>query len=369
MRAEPGALPLPPAPVVRVLDLLDSLTITGSGKKRVATLNGIASAATMELFTDGVSRGSKPAAGAVANWSVPIPAAATAPCAWPVNQSGVQCKGLLVLPNAGKSAAACAAAACAEGAQVWQYAAARAENEACWAGTPNSLPCPPPVTGEPWVGGGAPTPPPPVQNATLIARDAGGSVVGVHTVLAPRGSAVGALALTLDVPSPATGTGARLVLDGADVALVRLSALDVDGGMIVSGAPLNVTFSVVSGPGRLAGVGNGDPTSHAQPNGGTVATFGGLARALIVITVDCVSPGRDLVRAVDTDGGEGRVVVVAEGTPCPVEDIVVAVDSDGLARATVRISVSGDAAADGVLAAAAGAVGKGAVDYVASFVG
>jgi beta-galactosidase len=41
-----------------------------------------------------------------------------------------------------------------------------------------------------------------------------------------------------------------------------------------------VTFAV-SGPGRLAGVANGDPAAHTPHGSASVDTFGGLARAYV----------------------------------------------------------------------------------------
>jgi hypothetical protein len=350
--------------VVRVLDLLDALSLSAHA---TVNISAITSAATVELLVDGASQGQRAGGGAVASWAMRAPPGAN--CSWPAPQNGVQCKGLSNTTAGAASAAACAAAACAARAAVWQWE----PTLGCWTGTPAASPCPPPAKpGTRWVGGGGgggpPPAAPPFKNATAVARDAGGAVVGAHTVLAPRSAvAPAALALTVDVPSPATGTGARLLLDGGDVALLRAALLDGAGGALVSGAPANVTFSIVSGPGRIAGVGAGDPTAHEQPNGATVATFGGLARALVAVTVDCVSPGRDIINAVD--GARGQTTVVPEGAPCPTADIVVAVDAPGLPRATVAISVSGDAEADGVRAAAAAGINTAAIGYLASFVG
>ena len=61
-----------------------------------------------------------------------------------------------------------------------------------------------------------------------------------------------------------------------------MSAVDA-AGVLVSTAPVNVTCSVLSGPGRVVGVGAGDPASHEQPNGDTVATVGGVVRCLVQV--------------------------------------------------------------------------------------
>jgi beta-galactosidase len=52
----------------------------------------------------------------------------------------------------------------------------------------------------------------------------------------------------------------ELLADGSDVAVARVSALDVEGREVPT-ADAKVTFRV-SGPGRVLGVGNGDPSSH-----------------------------------------------------------------------------------------------------------
>ena len=98
---------------------------------------------------------------------------------------------------------------------------------------------------------------------TAVARDAKGAEVARHTVHTSRGAAVG-LALTIDAPHATTGTGAALLLDGQDAALLRATLVDAAGRR----APLathNVSFRIVSGPGRVQGAHNGDPRNH-EPN-------------------------------------------------------------------------------------------------------
>lgn len=53
------------------------------------------------------------------------------------------------------------------------------------------------------------------------------------------------------------GTGSKLVLDGHDAALIRASIVDSDG-IVLPSDNSTVTFSIVSGPGRIIGVGNGE---------------------------------------------------------------------------------------------------------------
>ncbi len=376
---DPSRVPLPPAPVARVTSLLDQLTYAGTGPHRVTTINGITSAATAELVVDGKLVGHPmPSDGTSVAWAInvtlpPEPAGAdnATSCSWPTSVDGLVCSGLTHTPSGSASASACEAAGCDAGADVWQWG----KTLGCWVGTPVQQPCAPNPPGEkPRVGGARVVPPViTVRNATLVARDATGAVVATHTVLAPSlpegaGGSPAALALTLDAPSLATGTGSRLLLDGEDAALVRVASVDALG-VLVSTFPVNVTFAIVSGPGRLVGVGSGNPAAHEQPNGAVVATFGGLARAVVQVSVDCVSPHRDLVIAVDTDGG-GRTAVLPPGAPCPTaEDIVLSATAPGLGSVQVRIAVSGDASADSPLAAAVASAGSAAVRYLEDFMG
>jgi hypothetical protein len=356
MKNDSARVPLAPAPVARVTDLLDQLTVADGA----VTLHGIASSAAAELIVDGVSRGAQEMNGSSAAWSVPVPPPPrNASCSWPTPLVNVQCKGLTHEPKAGTDAE-CAAAACAAGAAVWQ----RSAPAGCWVGAA-SLPCPPPADGAAWAGGWRAAPAP-VRNATLVARDASGAAVAAHTVLAPAAGGAAALALAVVAPAPASGTGAALYLDGDDVALVAVRAVDA-AGALVSTAPVNVTWAVAAGPGRVAGIGAGDPTSHEQPNGAVVATFGGLAHAVIQVTVDAVSPARDRMRAIDVDGG-ARTQVLPEGAPCPTEAITVTATAPGLPPATIVIPVS-CAPADAPLEAARAYHGTAAVEYIREFVG
>eukprot|EP01120_Amphizonella_sp_Union-15-10_P012342 TRINITY_DN5463_c0_g1_i1.p1 TRINITY_DN5463_c0_g1~~TRINITY_DN5463_c0_g1_i1.p1 ORF type:complete len:494 (+),score=92.22 TRINITY_DN5463_c0_g1_i1:91-1482(+) len=70
-----------------------------------------------------------------------------------------------------------------------------------------------------------------------------------------------------------------LVADGQDVALIQVSALD-DKGMPVPTASNLITFSI-SGPGKILGVGNGDPSSHEPDKAMYRSLFNGLARVIV----------------------------------------------------------------------------------------
>ena len=156
---------------------------------------------------------------------------------------------------------------------------------------------------------------------------------------------------------------------GALLALTEPDTLVDARGALVSTAPVNVTFSVVSGPGRIAGVGSGDPTSHEQPNGATVATFGGLARVFVVVTLDCTSNNRARMLAVDADGAAGRTRVLPPGEPCPTDDIVVEASAPGLPAVQASVPVSGNAGSDSVDAVARASVAVSASKYLDAFLG
>jgi beta-galactosidase len=70
-----------------------------------------------------------------------------------------------------------------------------------------------------------------------------------------------------------------LVADGADMAVVRVEIVDAQG-RVVPVADNSVSFTI-RGPGRLIGVGNGDPSSHEPDKGSSRSVFNGLAQALV----------------------------------------------------------------------------------------
>ena len=85
-------------------------------------------------------------------------------------------------------------------------------------------------------------------NLTAIALDKTGAILATHTVL--TSGTASKIVLSLDAPNPVTGTGAALLLDGQDAGLVRATIVDGDG-QLVADATHNVTFEVLSGPGRM----------------------------------------------------------------------------------------------------------------------
>ena len=179
-------------------------------------------------------------------------------------------------------------------------------------------------------------------NITAVAMIAPGHVVASYTVETTGQPA--AVHLDADVPSEATGTGMALVMDGQDAGMVRASIVD-SMGRVVNSASHNVTFSIVNGPGRIIGVGNGDPICH-EPNKVTWrSAFHGLARAIIQVTEDHASSPRhrDRMKQIDSDGGRRTFVLGSDQIPEPLVDIVVQASVEGLGSAKVSIPVVSDA--------------------------
>ena len=110
-------------------------------------------------------------------------------------------------------------------------------------------------------------------------------------------------------PRIAPSAGA-LRAGGVDVALVRISVLDA-AGILVPSASSNVTLTVVSGPGEVVGLCNGDETDHL-PRLGPVARPA--FRGLLMATV--------------------KGAAAATGLP-----IVLSASSPGLLSASLRVSV------------------------------
>ena len=186
-------------------------------------------------------------------------------------------------------------------------------------------------------------------NLTVVAKDALGHPIARHERVAA--STPTALRLTLDVPHVSTATGSKVVLDGHDVALVRATVVDVHGNAVTS-ATHNVTFTVRSGPGRVLGVGNGDPACHEPNQVPWRSAYHGLVRGIIKVTQDAAATAvhRQTMSLVDVDGAKGQVRVV-DPTHAGVS-IVVSASADGLSAAELEIQVSTDAQTDGVLASA-----------------
>ena len=68
--------------------------------------------------------------------------------------------------------------------------------------------------------------------------------------------------------------------DGQDVALLRVEVLD-SKSVVAPSASNNVSFTVLSGPASIIGVGNGDPSSHEPDRAMKRAAFNGLCQVIL----------------------------------------------------------------------------------------
>jgi beta-galactosidase len=93
--------------------------------------------------------------------------------------------------------------------------------------------------------------------------------------------------------------------DGQDVALVEVQVLDQQG-RLVPVADNEITFQC-SAPGKLIGVGNGNPSSHEQDKGDRRRAFNGLCMAIVQSTRE---PGE--IRLVASSPGLEPATVVIE---------------------------------------------------------
>ena len=89
--------------------------------------------------------------------------------------------------------------------------------------------------------------------------------------------------LVLDCPSPVTGTGEELWLDGQDVALVRAEVVDDEGQVVVLGRH-NITFHILDGPGIIQGAASGNASSYESHVTPWSDSYHGLVRGVIRVT-------------------------------------------------------------------------------------
>ena len=355
-----GRPPIPFRGQARLLDLADQLDCDATS----CTVNGISTAQVNELFIDGKSAGRlQPSMlGDVVTWKLSVPDHATTDdrsgssgnCSFPEALNNIQCKGLERVHSA-ESAEACAAACCADPfCRIYQFE----KQKGCWTGPLNpAQACFKPASG--WVGGGrnAPPEPQPLNFSTLklVASDARNQVVATHTLVNTRTRKASQLEGTLDIPSVSTGTGSHLVLDGRDTALVRVTLVDKNGALISTlEEAVNVTFSVVSGPGELVGAVSGDPAAHTYQNGVYAQTFAGTVKAVVRVNVDCTSEGRGMAAKIDAEGGR-ITTVVPEGVDCTAhtrQPIVLRAETAEHGSVDVKIPVSSQPEVHGVLAVA-----------------
>ena len=182
-------------------------------------------------------------------------------------------------------------------------------------------------------------------NLTAVAVDAHNTVLASHSAITPK-TQTGSIVLSLDSPSVATGTGTHVVADGEDVALVRATLLDSAGNFAADGDD-NVTFTIVSGPGRIWATHNGDPADGSPRNATWNTAYHGLIRVFVRSTTDSATPAwhRRRMLQIDVDSGVGDSANV-DGDEVPESaDIVIkaeVVGASGIAPATLTIPMSND---------------------------
>jgi len=203
-------------------------------------------------------------------------------------------------------------------------------------------------------------------NLTAVARDSTGKAVARTSRFTNDEGGASSIVLSLDAPSPLTGTGSCLVADGQDAALLRATVVD-QNNRTVHLATNNVSFRVLSGPGVLLGAHNGDqhPTLHEPNSAHWHTAFHGLVRAVVRVTSTKAlvqMKGAEWLGQVDKHGplsmahqSTNHGSIPRDG---PSEAIVVEASSPGLPPATISICVSADAETNGVLSVAQAYAGK-----------
>ena len=187
-------------------------------------------------------------------------------------------------------------------------------------------------------------------NLTANALSAQNDVLATHTIESTGAPAK--IVAHVDVPNESTGTGSALVLDGQDAGMVHAAIVDSKGHVVNSASNI-VTFRVVSGPGRIIGVGNGNPSCHEPNKADSRSAYHGLARVIIQVTEDHSSSPEHRYRMVQIDSHGGlRTKIIPPGKKHPVEDIIVEATVEGLGSSQVSIPVSVNSMRDGVLSVA-----------------
>ena len=103
---------------------------------------------------------------------------------------------------------------------------------------------------------------------------------------------------------------ARISADGEDLSVVVAQIVDSQGRVVPTAAD-DVTFTV-SGPGRVIGVGNGDPSSHEPDRASRRKAFNGLCMALVQSQK---TPGEIRVEASASGLASATATLAAAATP------------------------------------------------------
>ncbi len=100
---------------------------------------------------------------------------------------------------------------------------------------------------------------------------------------------------------------AKIAADGEDVSVVNVEVVDANG-RVVPVASNEVSFRV-TGPGRIIGVGNGDPSCHEPDKGEKRSAFNGLCMALVQALKE---PGTIRIEASSAGLADTSAVIQAE---------------------------------------------------------
>ena len=190
-------------------------------------------------------------------------------------------------------------------------------------------------------------------NLTAEALDWSGNRLATHTV--QTGGSAATIRLSLDAPSPHTGTGSAMVADGQDVALVRAELLDVNGRLVSprdSTTNTTITFSVSSGAARILGTISGSPFDEPlndpalDMTGPVFPAHYGVLRAFVQSTRVCIGTvaERTLLKRIHIDSSLNGTSQIDTGDNCMDgdDDIIVLAKATGLPVATLRIPVTDD---------------------------
>jgi beta-galactosidase len=128
---------------------------------------------------------------------------------------------------------------------------------------------------------------------------------------------------TLIARRETTGAPAKLLLhtdkpaltaDGEDTVVISCEVQDAEGRLVPT-AMNNVQFNV-TGPGRIIGVGNGDPSSHEPDRATKRNAFNGLCMALVQssktggsVTITASSPGLTSAALTLASAGQPRAAL------------------------------------------------------------
>jgi beta-galactosidase len=105
-----------------------------------------------------------------------------------------------------------------------------------------------------------------------------------------------------------TADRAKIRADGEDVAVIAVEIVDAQGRAVPTGD--NEVSFVLTGPGKVIGVGNGDPTSHEPDKASVRHAFNGLCMAIVQASN---IPG--LIRVDATSVGLSAVSITIEAVP------------------------------------------------------